>query len=450
MADALLEDGLGAPREDREDPAPRLFWGFDAPLDAPLSAGWESAGYVDEAEVLCLPKSLGEADLKVLLQDDPLKPVILVEPPVDAARWREQLRDARATALRVRELHAAVGRSYKDDLYRLALGFAFTRGNRICASIGAQWRRGYGHACDLALAAAGGGPDTTPLLVSLVASGFLAEHLVEVAHACPSCGSIQLLFRDGCQACASPDVRIVDLVHHFRCGHQAPETQFASRHNLYICPKCRRELRHFGLDYDKPGEITVCGGCGHVGAETIVHGRCLTCDASFPATDAPKLRIFEYTLTGIGMHAVLSGQGRLFDPARLLEKHLPLMPLDTLFMIARKFAALGNRTIVQTLLMTVCLDRAIAESQTSGEEIRLLVKIGIELVKLIRETDTVAYDRGNIYLLMPAASQEDANAVRQRMMNALLPVFDASLLDRLTWQAEEVEQFLAAAAAPDR
>jgi hypothetical protein len=124
------------------------------------------------------------------------------------------------------------------------------------------------------------------------------------------------------------------------------------------------------------------------------------------------------------------------------------MPLDTLFMMARKFAALGNRTVVDTLLMTVFLNRAIAESQTTGEEIRLLVKIGVELVKLIRETDTAAYDRGNLYLLMPAASRADAEAVQTRMMNALQPVFDAAILDRLIWRAEAVEDFLVSAAAP--
>jgi DNA-directed RNA polymerase subunit RPC12/RpoP len=445
-----------ASREHQQGPV-RLFWGLDSKLDAPPGPGWEITSIIDDAEVLCLPEAIRDGNLKALLNNDPLKPVILAGDPLEAVRWQAELREARAVALRVRELHAAVGRTYADDLYRLTLGFAYTRGNRIRARIGTHGigaiggtggERGYGYDCDLALSIAGSGSKTGPLLVSLVASGFLSEHLVEVAHACPTCGSIQLLFRDGCEACASPDVRTVDLVHHFRCGHQGPETLFAGRHGLYICPKCRRELRHFGLDYDKPGDVTVCAACGHTSAQTSVHGRCLSCHAAFPAADAPKLRIFDYTLTGAGMHAVLSGQARMFDPARLLEENLPLMPLDTLFMMARKFAALGNRTVVDTLLMTVFLNRAIAESQTTGEEIRLLVKIGVELVKLIRETDTAAYDRGNLYLLMPAASHDDAEAVQTRMMNALQPVFDAAILDRLIWRAEAVEDFLASAAAP--
>jgi hypothetical protein len=455
MADAFAEIEH-EPQETRQGPL-RLFWGLDSKLDAPPGPGWEITNAAADAEVLCVPKAIRDEDLKLLLKDDPLKPVIPASDPLDAARWQTELRDARAVALRVRELHAAVGRTYADDLYRLALAFAYTRGNRVRARIGSQsvgaiggteGGRGYGYDCDLALGAAGNGSETAPLLVSLVASGFLAEHLVEVAHACPSCGSIQLLFRDGCETCASPDVRSVDLVHHFRCGHQGPETVFAARHGLYICPKCRRELRHFGLDYDKPGDVTVCGACGHTSAETSVYGRCLSCHAAFPARDAPKLRIFDYTLTGAGMHAVLSGQARMFDPARLLEENLPLMPLDTLILMARKFAALGNRTVVDTLLMTVFLERAIAESQTIGAEIRLLVKIGVELVKLIRETDTAAYDRGNLYLLMPAASRADAEAVQARMMNALRPVFDAAILERLTWRAEAVENFLVSAAAP--
>ena len=448
MTGAVLRDGRACLAQEPGEGTPtRLFWGLAEPFDEPSASGWQLAPDVDEAEVLCLPAGVRREDLIALLRADPLKPLILTTDSVDAAQRRAQLGEARAVALRLRELHAAVGRTYADDLYRLTLGFAYTRTHGIRACLGTEWKRGYGYDCDQALQAAGSGPETTPILVSLVASGLLAERLVEVAHACPTCGSIQILFRDGCQSCTSPDVRAVDLVHHFRCGYQAAETQFSSQHALYICPKCRRELRHFGLDYDKPGELTVCGACGHSAAETTVHGRCLSCHTSFPAADAPKLRIYDYALTGAGMHAALSGQARTFDPARLLEENLPLMPLDTLFMMARKLGALGNRSVVQTLLMTVCLNRAIAESQTTGEEIRLLVKIGVELVKLIRETDTAAYDRGNLYLLMPAATRADAHAVQSRMMNALHPVFDAAILDRLTWRAEEVGDFLGSAAA---
>jgi hypothetical protein len=449
MPDEFPESGQARPFPEEREAAPvSLFWGFNPVLEGPPALGWEIALRADDAEVLCLPAAIGDDAVTALLQNDPLKPVIRMDDAADAARRHAQLGDARATALRVRELHAAAGRTYADDPYRLALGFAYTRAGGIRALIGTRCERGYAYDCDQALAAAGSGPDTAPLLVSLVASGFLAEHLVEVAHACPTCGSIQVIFRDGCQACAAPDVRTVDLVHHFRCGYQGPETQFSARHGLYICPKCRRELRHFGLDYDKPGEVTVCGACGHTSAETTVHGRCLSCHATFPAANAPKLRIFDYALTGAGMHAVLSGQTRMFDPARLLEENLPLMPLDTLFMMARKLGALGNRSVVQTLLMTVSLNRAIAESQASGEEIRLLVKIGVELVKVIRETDTAAYDRGILYLLMPAATRADADAVQSRMMNALQPVFDAAILGRLAWRAEGVEEFLVSAAAP--
>ena len=447
--DALPEIGRERPRQDKgEAPPLRLFWGLNGLLDAAPPAGWDIVSRAEDAEVLYLPGPIADKGLTTLLQDDPLKPVIVADPPADAAGRHATLEDARAVALRVRELRAAIGRTDAEDLYRLALGFAYTRARGIRALIGIGYERGYGYDCDRPLIAAGSDGDTTPVLVSLVASGFLAERLAEVAHACPTCRSIQVIFRDGCEACASPDVQSIDLVHHFRCGHQGPETQFSGRHGLYICPKCRRELRHFGLDYDKPGEVAVCGACGHTSAETSVHGRCLSCHGSFPAADAPKLRIFDYTLTGAGMHAVLSGQPRMFDPARLLEQSLPLMPLDTLFMMARKLGALGNRSVVQTLLMTVCLNRAIAESQTSGEEIRLLVKIGVELVKVIRETDTAAYDRGNLYLLMPAATRADADAVQSRIMTALHPVFDAAVLERLAWRAEGVEEFLATAAAP--
>src|SRR5512134_1839965 len=106
-----------ASREHQQGPV-RLFWGLDSKLDAPPGPGWEITSIIDDAEVLCLPEAIRDGNLKALLNNDLLKPVILAGDPLEAVRWQAELREARAVALRVRELHAAVGRTYADDLYR--------------------------------------------------------------------------------------------------------------------------------------------------------------------------------------------------------------------------------------------------------------------------------------------------------------------------------------------
>ena len=53
---------------------------------------------------------------------------------------------------------------------------------------------------------------------------------------------------------------MANWIHHFRCSHQAVETEFQAGPHL-VCPKCSQHLRHYGSDYDKPGAVFACQGC---------------------------------------------------------------------------------------------------------------------------------------------------------------------------------------------
>ena len=434
----------------------RLFWAGDAPADLQGASGWALVPDAGRAEVLCLPDTVDDADVAAWLADDPLKPVVFLgtrRAPAEfaVADWRsdalvEVLDDARAAALRLRKLRRGTGAEYAADGYRLALAFAFSRGGRISARLGDRQQGGFGYAFDFALGFGGGEPaEAMPLLASLTASGYLSEHLAEVAHACPACRAINLLLRDCCSACGSPDVGPVAVVHHFRCSYQAPEPDFLTPGNLYLCPKCRRELRHFGLDYDKPGELMVCGACGHHGTETVVRGRCLSCRHEFPASEAPRLRIGDYQLTDAGLHAVMSGQARVFDPLRLLGESLPLVPLDTLSVSVRQLAALEERGSVASTVLTIGLEHAIAATATSGEEISLLLGVGTELVKHLRKSDIAAYDRGKLYVLLPGASEEAHERIVARVTETLCATFEDSVVSRLSFSLESAPDFLLSA-----
>ena len=66
------------------------------------------------------------------------------------------------------------------------------------------------------------------------------------------------------------------IVHHYRCGWQEPEQRFI-KGRAVICPKCRRELRHYGVDYDKPGSVLVCRSCQKAKPDPVVQFVCLDC-----------------------------------------------------------------------------------------------------------------------------------------------------------------------------
>lgn len=108
----------------------------------------------------------------------------------------------------------------------------------------------------------------------LTEAGLLARSFFDRLHVCPSCRSSRLSVREECAACRVTSIVEEATVHHFSCAHMALERAFRSGDGL-VCPKCRNKLRHFGIDYEKPGVATVCNGCGHVDGEPAIGFRCV-------------------------------------------------------------------------------------------------------------------------------------------------------------------------------
>jgi hypothetical protein len=126
-------------------------------------------------------------------------------------------------------------------------------------------------------------------------------------HACGKCGSARLNVYEGCPACGSADLFEEVLVHHYRCGCQEIESRFIQG-DLLVCPKCRRELRHLGVDYGKPGRIVACRACGAVNSTPNANFICLDCSAVTPAETAATTDWYHYDLTDMGLSALREGR----------------------------------------------------------------------------------------------------------------------------------------------
>jgi Thaumarchaeal output domain 1 len=143
----------------------------------------------------------------------------------------------------------------------------------------------------------------------LTEAGWLSRTFFDRLHFCPTCQSSRLNAREECSACRSPDVREESIINHFRCAHQATERQFSQGDRL-ICPKCRRQLRHFGVDYDRPGSATVCRACGQVDADPAIGFLCVDCGARNDAAVVPTRSWYAYALTKLGERRLLNGDLR--------------------------------------------------------------------------------------------------------------------------------------------
>lgn len=177
--------------------------------------------------------------------------------------------------------------------------------------------------------------------VARAAEALCAEELLERTffdrfHVCSRCDSRRLYVREECTQCRSSNLVEKQYIHHFRCAYQGPETDFQRGDDL-ICPKCRRELAHFGFDYDRPGTMVVCRSCGHAASDPAIGFVCLDCGTRTDGESCRTLDAFSYQLTERGRGFAEHGRCFLGGVQRALR--FAELPLD--LVVALNAAAKG-------------------------------------------------------------------------------------------------------------
>ncbi|MCH5233326.1 MAG: hypothetical protein J1E78_06755 [Muribaculaceae bacterium] len=125
--------------------------------------------------------------------------------------------------------------------------------------------------------------------------------LVDRIHVCRECGDSHQLFIECCPKCSSSDIRQESMIHHFRCANISPETTYYSSGGL-VCPKCRRTLRHIGVDYDRPATIFSCS-CGNTFIQSSMKSLCTNCKSEMSPEELTPIDVYEYKLTPAGIKA---------------------------------------------------------------------------------------------------------------------------------------------------
>lgn len=130
--------------------------------------------------------------------------------------------------------------------------------------------------------------------------------LIDKVNVCPFCDHTHVNFRETCPKCRSLNINDEATIHHFRCAHVGRESEYRQGMDL-ICPKCSNQLRHIGVDYDKPSEVMWCNDCHHNFAEPVLHCMCFVCGKTFGPHDAHLREIKEYRLSEEGFRAAEEG-----------------------------------------------------------------------------------------------------------------------------------------------
>jgi ribosomal protein S27E len=173
------------------------------------------------------------------------------------------------------------------------------------------------------------------VLEEMADADLLRRRFCERLHMCARCGSSRLHAREVCGACKSSHLAEEPLVHHYACAFQGPQRLFEAASG-YVCPKCRKQLRHYGVDYDKPGVVIACHSCGDTLAEPDVGFTCVDC-STYTGGDAAAQRDWHhYDLLADGVAAIRSGQLPRMDVAEGMPGGCP--PREFRLFVARALA----------------------------------------------------------------------------------------------------------------
>lgn len=260
-----------------------------------------------------------------------------------------------------------------------------------------------------------------PTLEVLADAGLLRRRFFDRVHVCPHCDSARLNAREECAVCRTADLDEVPLIHHYRCAHQGPEAEFAGEGASLVCPKCRHVLRHYGVDYDRPGTVFVCAPEGHVSPEPAVGFMCADCGHHVDGGDATTRDWFHYALTPAGATAARSGQ----LPHTSLDQAVgrlkgAVAPRDFAVLVTRMtaLAARYDRPLSAVRLRFGSLDAARQRLGASRLDI-LLGLVGQSVAREVRETDAVVARADEVQILLPETGGDAAHQAVARLRAAL-------------------------------
>jgi hypothetical protein len=181
------------------------------------------------------------------------------------------------------------------------LGLAYSRGIGFVPVLDAGQKDLYFYPLLVGIA------DACGWLEALAASDLLTRHFHDRVYVCERCQSARLSVREVCAVCKSPHISEDTLVHHYRCGMEGPRTAFLHGETL-VCPKCNGQLRHFGVDYDTPGQVIHCEACGGTEAEPEISFLCIDCREVTPGAAAQRRDWHSFSLTEAGEVAAVEGR----------------------------------------------------------------------------------------------------------------------------------------------
>ena len=332
---------------------------------------------------------------------------------LDAVSIAELKRTFAAIWSRLAELPFRAAR--EDRIEMVMLRLAYSRDTAIEAKLSLD--------CELLVTYPLLGPvaGVRPRLEALTEFDLLRRRHFTRTHACRRCDSARLHVYEACSTCGGSDLVEQKIVHHYRCGWQEPESKFVVGPKL-ICPKCRHELRHFGVDYDKPGNVSLCRACGAANAEPDVHFVCLDCSTATPAADSKPTDWYHYDLTQEALLALRDGCLPSLEIGPLLEGCTRVFSRREFELLVTEGARITERYHRPFTVARLTVANAGWLHREYGPAcMRLAVRHAIDaILEMVRDSDLVTADGpASVLVGFPETPAEVVGQIVQRMAKTI-------------------------------
>lgn len=221
----------------------------------------------------------------------------------------ETINDINQINLKATQLEQSASGSFEVQIFKKVLNYLFTRNiNSFKPFLDSSSSVGYSYPIISVNFESFEEAKVIELLEWAEKENFIWPDFLDRVYLCSNCKGGHLSYREICPNCDSANMRSEDLVHHFPCGYIGVISDFRNNVDTVLnCPKCSRNLRHIGVDYDKPSIINHCQNCNEVFQDYSVKAKCIQCATDTDVQFLVSKNINVYKLTKKGRTSALSG-----------------------------------------------------------------------------------------------------------------------------------------------